>query len=118
MSSLELDQPLQGKHEKRRDLIDPVTVMNQQSVITTNKRSIWLRGLFMVLMALVYQLCGTLLFIIAVIQFVIALLNDAPNARLVAFGRSLGLYIRQIADYLVFATDEVPFPFSDWPSAE
>jgi len=92
--------------------------VNQQSAITASKRSIWLRGLFMLLMALVYQLCGTLLFIIAVIQFVIALVNDVPNARLVSFGRGLALYIRQIANYLVFATDEIPFPFSDWPAAE
>ena len=92
--------------------------MNQQSLVTTNKRTIWLRSLFMVLMALIYQLCGTLLFIIAVIQFVIALINDAPNPRLTAFGRSLASYIRQIANYLVFATDEVPFPFSDRPASE
>ena len=92
--------------------------MNQQSVITTNKRNIWLRALFMVLMAMIYQLCGTLLFIIAVIQFVIALVDDAPNPRLAEFGRSLGLYIRQIANYLVFASEEVPFPFSDWPPSQ
>lgn len=92
--------------------------MTQQSIVTVSKRSVWLRGLFMILMAMVYQLCGTLLFIIAVIQFVIALVNDAPNARLLSFGRSLGNYIRQIANFLVFASEEVPFPFSDWPSAD
>ena len=92
--------------------------MTEQSVVPVQMRSIWLRALFMVLMAMVYQLCGTLLFIIAVIQFVIALVNDAPNPRLLAFGRSLGKYLRQIANFLVFASEEVPFPFSDWPSAE
>lgn len=72
----------------------------------------------MVLMAMIYQLCGTLLFIVAVIQFVIVLINKEPNARLVTFGSSLGLYIRQIANYLTFSSNTVPFPFSDWPSAE
>jgi hypothetical protein len=92
--------------------------MNQQSVITKDKQNVWLRGLFMLLMAMIYQLCGTLLFIVAVVQFVIALINDAPNARLLAFGRSLGRYIGQIANYLTFATEELPFPFSDFPAAD
>jgi hypothetical protein len=85
---------------------------------TTDKRNIWLRGLFMLLMAMAYQLSGTLLFILAVIQFVLVLINEAPNARLLSFGRSLGNYTRQIVRFLTFASEEVPFPFSDWPSAE
>lgn len=92
--------------------------MTEQSVVTVRRQHVWQRGLFMLLMAIVYQLCGTLLFIIAVIQFVLVLLKDVPNARLLAFGRSLGSYLKQIANYLVFASDDVPFPFSDWPSAE
>lgn len=92
--------------------------MNQQSTTAASKRQIWLRGVFMVLMALIFQLCGTLLFVIAVLQFIIALVNAEPNARLLSFGRSLGIYLQQIAHYLTFATEEIPFPFSDWPSTE
>ncbi|HEX2529869.1 MAG TPA: DUF4389 domain-containing protein [Burkholderiaceae bacterium] len=92
--------------------------MNEQPLTTTNRRNIWLRGLIMILMALILELCGTLLCIIAVLQFVIALLNHKPNARLMSFGRSLGRYIQQIAGFLTFASDEEPFPFSDWPSAD
>lgn len=89
--------------------------MSQHPIITTPRRSIWMRGLFMLLMALVYQLSGTLLFIVAVLQFIFALTNGAPNARLLAFGRSLGRYIQQIAGFLTFATEDLPFPFNDWP---
>lgn len=92
--------------------------MTEHSLVTVRRPHVWQRGLFMLLMAIVYQLCGTLLFIVAIIQFVLVLLNDVPNARLLAFGRSLGSYLKQIANYLVFASDDVPFPFSDWPSAE
>lgn len=80
------------------------------------KRIIWIRGFFMLLMAMVYQLAGTVMFIVAIIQFVLALL-DTPNDRLIAFGRSLGRYLQQIANFLTFAAEEMPFPFSDWPSA-
>lgn len=44
------------------------------------------------------------------------MLTFAPNARLVSFGRSLGRYLQQIAYFLTFASEDTPFPFSDWPS--
>jgi hypothetical protein len=90
--------------------------MTDTSATTKGKRSIWLRGLLMILMAIAVQISGTLLAIGAIIQFVLALLGDTPNARLVVFGQSLGLYLSQIASFVSFATEEVPFPFSAWPS--
>ena len=92
--------------------------MTENSVVPGNKRNIWMRGLFMLLMGLAFQVCGTVLCIVTVIQFVITLLNDTPNVRLVSFGRSLGNYLRQIVNFLTFATEKVPFPFSEWPAGE
>lgn len=86
--------------------------------ITTNKRNIWMRGFFMLLMTFAFQVSATVMCVVTVIQFVLALLNDTPNDRLVAFGRSLGRYLQQITNFLTFATEEIPFPFSDWPSGE
>lgn len=90
--------------------------MSHPPVITTGERNLLVRALFMVLMAIAYQLSGTVLFCVAVIQLVLALVNDAPNARLQSFGRSLGLYMRQLVDFLTFASEDVPFPFNEWPS--
>ncbi|MFZ2541319.1 MAG: DUF4389 domain-containing protein [Gallionella sp.] len=90
--------------------------MNEDAITPTNKRQIWMRGLFMLLMGFAFQVCGTVLCIVAVIQFVMKLLNNTPNVRLVLFGRSLGRYLQQTANFLTFATEEMPFPFSDWPS--
>jgi len=84
------------------------------SATADGKRNIWLRGLLMILMAIAFQISGTLLALGAIIQFVLAL-NDAPNTRLIAFGQSLGSYLSQIASFVSFATEDVPFPFSAWP---
>ncbi len=92
--------------------------MNDISTASGNKRNIWMRALFMLLMAFVLHVCGTVLFVVTVIQFVIVLLNDTPNIRLVSFGRSMGSYLRQIVNFLTFATEEIPFPFSEWPAGE
>jgi hypothetical protein len=85
---------------------------------SANKRKLWLRGLYMLFMLVALHLIGTLLAVITVIQFVVVLLNSTPNEQLVAFGRKLGSYLRQIAHYLTYATEDVPFPFSDWPGDE
>jgi nucleoside recognition membrane protein YjiH len=81
-----------------------------------SKRPIWVRLIYMLLMGILFHLAEAVMWIVAVIQFVLALLSDRPNERLVAFGRSLGRYVGQIAAFMAFATEEVPFPFSDWPS--
>jgi hypothetical protein len=89
--------------------------MTDTSATADGKRNIWLRGLLMILMAIAFEISGTLLAVGAIIQFVLAL-SDAPNERLIAFGHSLGLYLGQIASFVSFATEDVPFPFSAWPS--
>lgn len=92
--------------------------MNENSEAPVNKRSIWVRGLLMLLMALAMHVGGTVLGVIAVIQFVIMLMNDQPNARLARFGRSLARYFQQIVNFLSFSTEDVPFPFNDWPASD
>ena len=46
------------------------------------------------------------------------LVSDAPNLRLAAFGRSLGRFQSQIANFVSFASEDLPFPFTDWPSGD
>ena len=92
--------------------------MNENSEAPVNKRNIWVRGLFMLLMALAMHVGGTVLGVIAVIQFVIMLLNDQPNARLAKFGRGLARYFQQIVNFLSFAAEDIPFPFNDWPASD
>jgi hypothetical protein len=90
--------------------------MQENSIGVLEKRNIWLRGLLMILMALAYQLAGTVLFFTAILQFVFALASDAPNPRLATFGQSVGRFQSQVANFVSFASDDLPFPFADWPS--
>ncbi len=92
--------------------------MTENSDAPGSKRNIWMRGLYMLLMALAFHICVTVLGIVTIIQFVMALLSDVPNNRLVSFGRSMGNYLRQIVNFLTFATEDIPFPFSEWPAGE
>ena len=93
--------------------------MDPNSSTTANgsrERNLLIRLLYMLLMAFILQFCGTLLFILAIVQFIIVIIEDVPNARLAVFGRHLGSYAKQIVEFLAFSSEQVPFPFSDWPS--
>jgi len=91
--------------------------MAQNANDASKEGNIWLRGVFMILLAMLYSLAGTVLFVVVVLQFIFVLLGSAPNTRLLAFGRSLGSYVQQVVNFLTFSTEEKPFPFSDWPSS-
>lgn len=91
--------------------------MNPEIESASGQRKLLVRALFMLVMILAYQISVTLLFLLAAIQFVIVLVRDVPNGRLAAFGVSLGIYLKQIVHFLSFASEEAPFPFSDWPPA-
>lgn len=92
--------------------------MTENADMPANKPGIWVRGFIMLLMAFILQMAGTVLFALAILQFILALLNDKPNARLISFGRSLACYFQQAVSFLTFASEETPFPFSDWPEGD
>jgi Domain of unknown function (DUF4389) len=71
----------------------------------------------MVLLAFAFQLAASLLFVMAVVQLVLAAAAGAPNDRLQHLGRGLGDYLGQIARFESFASDDLPFPFSAWPES-
>ncbi len=83
----------------------------------SGKRQLWVRLIYMLIIALLWHVAEAVLGVVAIIQFIIALAQNKPNERLVAFGRSLARYLQQMAAFLTFASEEIPFPFSDWPSA-
>jgi len=82
---------------------------------TPATRSLWVRVLLMILMAMAFHLAATLLGVLAVVQLVLAIVAGGPNERLQRFNRSLAQYFRQLTEFLGFASEEAPFPFSDWP---
>ena len=82
----------------------PDFTMTDTPASAPDKRSIWVRGLFMVLMAIAFHIAGMLLAVGAIIQFVLALVSDGPNGRLIGFGQSLGRYLGQVAEFVSFTT--------------
>ena len=75
----------------------------------------WIRGLYMLLFAVIYWVAETVLGAVAVVQFIFLLVARRPNERLREFGDDLSVYFYQIVQFLTFNTEEKPFPFTPWP---
>jgi hypothetical protein len=81
------------------------------------KRSVWKRGLFMLLFAVAFAIAQTLLNLLAIVQFLWLLFANEPNQFLLRFGRSLSVWFADAARFLSCTTDEMPFPWKSWPDA-
>lgn len=93
--------------------------MNQDEV----KRNLlsldqWLRMLLMACYLVVAWVVGIVLVVIMVAQTLVVLITAELNANLQRFGSITAAYLFQIVLYLVYGTDEKPFPFSPLPGAE
>ncbi|HZD25723.1 MAG TPA: DUF4389 domain-containing protein [Alphaproteobacteria bacterium] len=79
------------------------------------RRSIWIRVLYMILFAVVFELAKFVVLLIAVVQVLAKLLSGGVNEELRHFGGRLGRYLQQIVAFQTFHTEERPYPFSPFP---
>jgi len=75
---------------------------------------LWLRLVYMFLIGFMISVAQTMLFALALIQFVILLTNNRePNERLADFGCMVGAWIAKAARYMSVATDSKPWPWKE-----
>ena len=79
-------------------------------------RSVWLRGLFMLIFIFFMGVAKFVTVVVAVCQFLVVLFTSEINNNLLKFGKSLSVYQYQIMLYLTYNSDVRPFPVSDWPA--
>ena len=81
-------------------------------------RSSWLRGLFILLFVVFYNVAEIVLMAIVVVQFGFKILSGEVNDKLLGFSKSLSLYIYDVLRFITFESETMPFPFSDWPESD
>jgi hypothetical protein len=87
----------------------------RQSVMSPNT---WVRGLYMLLFALIYQMAEVVMVFLCIFQFVVKLLSGETNERLLDFGEELSAFMLQILQFETFNSEFKPFPLNPWPSIE
>lgn len=75
----------------------------------------WLRGLLIILFAILYGVAEFIVWVLVVLQFGSHLITGEPMPRLSAFARGLNAYVYQILQFITYRSDARPFPFSAWP---
>jgi uncharacterized membrane protein YsdA (DUF1294 family) len=78
----------------------------------TPKGSIWMRGLMMLIFAMLIGLTQTILHALTLLQFVLMLIDKGkPNARIAEFGKDLGGWLAKAAAFQTAQTETRPWPF-------
>jgi hypothetical protein len=84
---------------------------------TDARGNVWLRGLIMLIFAVLLNVGQWLMNLLALVQFCWLLFTGAPNPQLVRIGRSLARWLEQIGRFLSCDTEDRPFPWAAWPDA-
>ncbi len=94
-----------------------VTMKVNQEQIKANMLSMtfWTRVLFMLIFVLVLWALSLALMVICIVQTVIVLITSEINEQLQKLGAVAAVYLGQIVSFMVFATEDKPFPFSPFP---
>jgi len=74
--------------------------------------------IYLIFFYVIYSFTDIVLMFIAIFQTLFNLFGDGPSKSLQRTGQSLGLYVKQISEYLSYASEQKPYPFSDWPEPE
>ncbi len=79
---------------------------------TTPKGSIWMRGLMMLIIAVLIGLGQTVLHVLTLVQFIVLLIDKGkPNDQIASFGKTLGAWLTKAAAFQTAASEDKPWPF-------
>lgn len=78
----------------------------------------WTRILYMLLFGVILYLVMIVLWVVVVVQAVLALITGKPNPDILNFSDDLVRYLRQVAGFLTYNDDAKPYPFQAWQGTE
>ncbi|WP_175566921.1 DUF4389 domain-containing protein [Rhodovulum sp. ES.010] len=86
----------------------------RQKTVNGNTREVWTRGLWMLVLLLLFSIAQALLWATAILQFGWLLFTGRKNPHITDFGTKLGNWMAITARYQAVAGEEKPFPWSEW----
>lgn len=75
----------------------------------------WQRLLAMVVLGMGFGVAQSIMFLIALFQFIWTFAGKEPNEELLDFSKSLTKWIVQTSEFLTFISEDRPFPWAKWP---
>ncbi len=90
--------------------------MDQTIKENVTQQSTWMRLVYMVLFAVIFNIAEFVITVVVVVQFLFKLFIGRANENLSALGQSIASYVYEVIAYLTFHTDDMPYPFGPWPN--
>ena len=88
--------------------------MNNENEPETDFESLWMRLVWMILIAVMLSMSHTVLGVITVLQFIIMAFNKRePNETLAEFGTTLGVWMAKAVRYQTAASEVKPWPWTE-----
>ncbi len=91
--------------------------MDQTIKENVTRESTWMRLVYMVLFAVIFNIAEFVIVVVVVVQFLFKLFTGKANENLGALGQTVASYVYEMIAYLTFHTDDMPYPFGPWPTA-
>ncbi len=85
----------------------------------TSQKEVWLRGLFMVIFAVLFWVAQIAMGVAALLQFGWLLFAGRRNGPIAGIGDGLADWLGRVALFQTGASEDKPFPFAPWgPQAD
>lgn len=82
------------------------------------ERGTWVRLFYMAVFVIIFNVAELAIAVVVIVQFLLKLATGEVHERLRTLGGTLGIYIHQIIDFLTYHSEDMPYPFGDWPDPE
>ena len=92
--------------------------MNDTSKKPYENKSVWRRGLMILIFAFCLGIAKFVMGAVVIFQFLNVLFTGQTNGNLLIFGQQLSRYQYQIMLFLTYNSEEQPFPVGAWPSED
>ena len=102
-------EPQETTQEARSD--ESYHATDPESVVYPS--GIWMRALHMIIFMVLFGVAETLLFFMAIFQFLWMLFTKKRNPSIAQFGDMVSAWLRDVGRFQSGATDDKPFPWSD-----
>lgn len=86
------------------------------STETADGMPLWQRCFYMLGFGILAWFSFWVLIVMAIVQLIVVLIDKRPNADLKRFARNTVSYLGELMAFLVFATEDRPFPFGPFPN--
>jgi hypothetical protein len=79
------------------------------------KNALFSRFIYSIIFIFIYSLIKPVVIILTVIQFLHVLIKNEKQPIVLRLSHSLAQYSYEVISFLTFNSEEIPFPFSEWP---